>query len=280
MSFLRRARLAIERGLPGPLPPTDIESRPTQGSIVSPHITFTSVDLLAVALTQPGGPSYIVLDPRVRSMPAETVLESVTRVWGNEEAVHRWGDEQTSNRTAWIRLRVPSSTTLDSAIVPRRLADAEYVMVVSQPHSADGVVGMWRNIVHPHSAMRSRLAGNGAEADLALAISASYVIILDHVHQGAIALANGPLGAELVALAAWRLIERRRGIEAEGPWEDARVQRLTEATIGAGVPPTLSLDIVLPDNATRSWSTALASELGYRTGQDDTTANVVGSRKG
>ena len=175
---------------------------------------------------------------------------------------------------------ISTATTLESIIVPRALADVEPIVVVSCPRSVEGAVRAWTRIAHPNSAMRARLAGNGAEADLALAVPATYVLSIDHIQQGAIAIANGPLAAELAALAALRVVERRRGIESEGPWEDARVQRLTEATIGAGIEPALSLEVVLPDNAPHVWASILARELGVRINIDSAAANVMDNTEG
>ena len=266
MSFLRRARAAVERALPSPRPPRDIKTRLVQGAVVAPHITLATLNRLEPdQFDTQRRPTVLVVDPRSHARPTSEVVDAVQASLERGAAVQRW--EPTAGGTphgqpTWSRIVVSSATTLESVIVPRALDDASRIVVVSSPRSVEGVVRAWMRLAHPSSVMRARLAGNGAEADLALAVPGTYLLSLDHIQPGSIAIANGPLAAELAALAALRILERRQGIESEGPWEDARVQRLTEATIGAGIEPILSLEMVLPDNAPHAWATILARELG------------------
>lgn len=231
----------------------------------------------------------IVPDPRPGSTPEfAEVLRRLAGTGHRRIVVGHTGDDAQPTRDAivaggvvlgasgWVRATGTHFRTLTHVDIPAELALDQLVVVLTASSSVEGVIAAWNRIVHPNSALRARVAGDGAIADLALAVPTTYIILLNDREPGVIAVANGPLAGELVALGVARLAEQAQGIEAEGPWEDIRVQRLVEASIGAGVSPALSLDAVVPDNESQEWMARLAGTLGCRLDITDITMESGG----
>ena len=147
----------------------------------------------------------------------------------------------------WARVsfdRFPS--VFDTVDLPLEIVQSGSVIALSNCATPDGCLAIWNDVVHPNSAMRARVGQAAAQAELSLAVQATYLLT---GHVGSLRLAvltQDRIVAELLALGLYRLREEPLGIEAGGPWEAATVQHLVEAGGGASAAAQLTIRTVGP----------------------------------
>jgi hypothetical protein len=168
-------------------------------------------------------------------------------------------------RRGWIRLiDGPPGSILSSVDVPAEIATAESVIVMMSPTGQRGCADVWKDIVHPNTALRATSAGVDGVMELSAWMNACYLVSISVGSMQCVFWTEHALEGELILIASHRLLELRSGTEAEGPWEDARVQRLVALQIDRPGVSEVTLRVVPTGHDASAWVSALAEQLNGR----------------
>jgi hypothetical protein len=165
----------------------------------------------------------------------------------------------------WYRLTVgPPGAILPYIDLPVEIQNAPSVVLMTSPTGDRGCADAWKDIVHPNTALRAASAGIDGVMELSAWVNACYLVSMSVGSLKCVFWTVSALEAELLLIASRRLLELRRGTEAEGPWEDARVQRIVSLQIDRPGITDIILRIVPTGHDAGTWVRALAEQVNGR----------------
>lgn len=173
----------------------------------------------------------------------------------------------TLGRDGWDRVEFPGGGhRLDAAFLPAEVTDAATVIVMPALRDDALALGFWREIVHPHSRLRTHRTDRGRMiAELSTTVRASYLLDASRLPAGLpitlLAWTDNPVTAELVGLGIRRYLEDVEGYESVGPWENARVQAAAELGHGPLAGSAILLRADASMDGTRTIAVYLADQL-------------------